>query len=540
MNTLEKARADGKINREIVSSLYRNGPIIPTNSNIKVFKNGREVAKQVFVEAHQAVEFASPVSHIVYTASNYSPNIFSSANGKIDVKIDRGSSEKVTAIKFRIRLTETSGTNYVRVVPSPYFFDRIEFWAEGGSGDQISVRYADPMYWLYNVYSDEQNSNLLAEAGSSIKWENNTAIPPSSHVDYYLELPGSFIEIVKPYIEGFKGDLICRLYTRNGIIASGTGTVELSQLDIILEQDDIGDTDQNAHNEMFRNNILRTTFLDMIQVSETKTCTAGAETKFTLENLVGKCAFMMFCLRSSTSVVNNAITNYTDITDMCQIDLLGPQNQKLLAKGTPIYGQVLKTWMNKHFPGSLTRYKNVYIIPFTHSAMKSFTHIDGYMYFHGENYNLSLTFPTSGVNEIQTITLTNPGNDGGHYQLSYKGYVTDCLSYSSNTAAIKSALEALPSMVQDGLTVTASGAATSTFTLTFSPPKPVAYSNGHNNNLVKIIPCSLNDGGVFESGVTTVTTPGVNGWVTGSYQLDLYAFCYRDFFFDDGRIRVLS
>jgi len=65
----------------------------------------------------------------------------------------------------------------------------------------------------------------------------------------------------------------------------------------------------------------------MINVTEVKTCTVGSEAKFSLENLVGKCAFMLFCLRSSTSATSNAITNYVDIGDTCQ------------GHGVPIYGK---------------------------------------------------------------------------------------------------------------------------------------------------------------------------------------------------------
>jgi hypothetical protein len=540
MNSLEKARSHGKVNREVVSSLYKNGPLVAVKSNLKVFKGGREIAKPVYVEAHQAVEYSSPVNHMVYSAANFSSSIFSSSNGRIEIKIDRQSAEKAIGFKFRIRLSESGGSNSITVVPIPYLFDRIEFWAEAGSGDQISNHYADTMFWLYNVFADEQNFVLMQNIGSSQKWQNNVSIAAGKSVDYYLELPGSWVEIVKPFIGNFKGDILCRLYTRNGVTASGSGTLALSQLDLILEHDDLSESDKSLHIQQYENNVLRHTYLDIIHISETKTCTASSETKFSLENLVGKCAFMLFCLRSSTSSTSNAITNYADIGDTCQVDILGPQNQKLLGHGTPIYGKELKSFMSKHFPGSLAKYKNVYLIPFCHNAMKAFTHTDGYMYFHGENYNLSLTFPAAGTSEVQTITLTNPANDGGYYQLAYKGYITDSLAYNANAAAIKAALEALPSIIDDGLTVTASGAATATFTLTFSPAKQVAYSNGHNANLVKIIPTSLNDGGVFEIGATTVTTVGAAGFTTGTYQLDLYAFVYRDFFCDGGRVKIME
>jgi len=49
----------------------------------------------------------------------------------------------------------------------------------------------------------------------------------------------------------------------------------------------------------------------------------------------------------------------------------------------------------------------------------------------------------------------------------------------------------------------------------------------------------LNATGTYEGNVTTaLTTTGVVGWTTGSYQFDLYAFVYRKFFCDDGKITI--
>lgn len=541
MNSLDKLKKAGKINRNVVSSLYKNGPRIRTDEVHRSFKNGRPVAKEVHVEPHQAIEHAAPHDEMFYTAQNYSSSIFGSANGKIDIKIDKASCEKAHGLKFRIRLTESGGSNPVTPVPVPYFFDRIEFWADNGSGQEISRIYADNMYWNYNVYSEEQGSILLKNINSSSKWENGKAIAAGKYEDYYLEMPGSWFEIVKPHIKSLKGDILCKLYTRNGIIASGSGTIALSQLDLILEHEDLDSSDSQLHTAEHEDKIFRHTYLDIVQVSESKTCTASTETKWSLENLNGKCAFLLFCLRSGSSpaATSNGLTNYSDLTDLCQVDLLGPQNQKLLGHGTPLYAKELKSLMTKHFPGALGYYKNVYIIPFCSSAMQAFTGTkDGYFYFNGENYNLSLTFPGAGTQEVQTITLTNPANDGGYYQLSYKGYLTNSLAYNTSAANMKAALDALPSMIEDGLTSTFSGTAEATFTITFSPAKQVAYQNGHSANLVRIIPTSLNDGGVAEIGATTVTTVGSPGWTTGTYTLDLYAYHFKDIYINDGRIKL--
>src|SRR5688572_6440114 len=115
MNSHEKVKSEGKLNREVVSSLYKNGPLVPIKDNHKSFMNGRVISKPVFVEAHQAFEHISPVNHMTYSAANFSSTIFSSANGRIEIKIDRQSAEKAIGIKFRIRLSESAGANNITI-----------------------------------------------------------------------------------------------------------------------------------------------------------------------------------------------------------------------------------------------------------------------------------------------------------------------------------------------------------------------------------------------------------------------------------------
>ena len=138
----------------------------------------------------------------------------------------------------------------------------------------------------------------------------------------------------------------------------------------------------------------------------------------------------------------------------------------------------------------------------------------------GEEF-LHITPGPAGTSEVQTITLTNPANDGGYYQLAWGGDVTDSLVYNASVATMKAAFEALPSVKRAGLTVTFSGTAAATFTATFLPYGPV-------NDLIRIIPTSLNDGGVAEIGSTAITTPGVRGFSAGTYQIDILGLCWSD------------
>ncbi len=98
----------------------------------------------------------------------------------------------------------------------------------------------------------------------------------------------------------------------------------------------------------------------------------------------------------------------------------------------------------------------------------------GFFQFDGTNIKLAITFPANGTAHVTTFTLTNSANDGGAYRfiasnrLNGETQVTDSLAYNANAATMKAAIEALDPIANQGFTVTASGAATATFTLTWN------------------------------------------------------------------------
>jgi len=105
----------------------------------------------------------------------------------------------------------------------------------------------------------------------------------------------------------------------------------------------------------------------------------------------------------------------------------------------------------------------------------------------------------AAVAEVQTVT-TAFTPDGGTYTLSYKGHTTAAIAWNANAAAIKLALELLPS-VNFG-DITASGALANAATFTF------ATTLG-NVPLITADTALLTDGGVVVNDlVIAETTPG--------------------------------
>lgn len=111
---------------------------------------------------------------------------------------------------------------------------------------------------------------------------------------------------------------------------------------------------------------------------------------------------------------------------------------------------------------------------------------------------------TTGVNEVQTLTITGTPT-GGTFKLSFKGIKTAAIAYNANAATVQAALEALIS-VGTGNVLCGGGALPGTpVTITFqgalaAAPQPVVVFETADNALT---------GGTSPTGSVAVTTKGI-------------------------------
>jgi hypothetical protein len=101
------------------------------------------------------------------------------------------------------------------------------------------------------------------------------------------------------------------------------------------------------------------------------------------------------------------------------------------------------------------------------------------------------------TSEVQTITITGTPT-GGTYTLTFDGETTGNIAYNANAAAIEAALEALPNIDPDEVTVAGSGPYTATFVLALGN---VPQMTADGTNLT---------GGTTPDVTVTTTTPGNN------------------------------
>lgn len=111
---------------------------------------------------------------------------------------------------------------------------------------------------------------------------------------------------------------------------------------------------------------------------------------------------------------------------------------------------------------------------------------------------------TTGVNEVQTLTITGTPT-GGTFRLSFKGIKTAPIAHNANAAAVQSALEALISVGTGNVSCGGGALPGTPVTITFqgalaAGPQPVVVFETADNLLT---------GGMSPTGSVAVTTKGI-------------------------------
>lgn len=405
-SSFDRAKKAGKVTDNIVSSMVKNGPRIERDLNIRTNENGKTINKMVSIPAHQSYEISGLNNHIYYVPSTTPSATIFSAGGRVEILVRGQSAEKLKDAKLRFRLAEVGGANSVTVIPGPYLIDRLEVWADGGSGDLIQTLYGDNLMFNLSYLNTEQLTGIGKNAllTTAFAVDSTATIAASGAIDVYVELIGLFTEQVHPFMFNKNGDILFRFYMRSGVVSSGTGTLNLTEMELSFQHEDLPDHDKQFHIMEYENKIFRNTFLDVIPVSGTYSMAANVETKVSLENVVGKVAYLAFCVRSSVSATSAGLVTYSNLVDTATIDILSSTNSPVLGHGTKLKGKELRNSVfNKLWPSTMSNNVAVYFIPFTSDPVKAMQGIiEHYFYFDGSKFQLSIT-PGTGFSTASYV-----------------------------------------------------------------------------------------------------------------------------------------
>ncbi len=477
------------------------------------------------VPLHQVTATQGKDSYYTIPVEPTAPTAAISSGKLIHFDLEPNEVGQVDDMYFRFKLSSSTA---VQLLAGPFLVKEWYVKTKRGSGEEVARWYPEQIVGWVNMLPPKERqywekaanfkmTHLKSEGVNRFNDEDNLYVRSGDTLYIYLPVPWSIVHNGALDMHHVRHALRFYMRFESDFFVSGTAAnVSLDAIDMVVRSPYEEPHDEQYRMEMRRKQPHSYTYLDVDRVEyNDKTLTASTEVKFSLDPLANqKAAFLQVCIKDGTSPTasDQSLSSFVPLTQNAQIDVETHGGKSLLGRGTaPLEPEIYAIWSNSV---STLPVKGMYFIPFTEDIKASMVgKIQGYRQFRSSNEQLVIDFPATGTAEVHTFTLTNAANDSGFYRLQLNGDSTSSLAFNDNAAAIKAAYEAIRSVAKRGWTVTASGAATATFTLTYG----VRDGRISDEVGVPVIAAdSLNDGGTAEDASSSVSTYGRSGWVSGS------------------------
>jgi len=434
--------------------------------------------------------------------------------------------KQVDSLYFRFKVTETGGNSMV-LPPTPYFIEYIDFQTEQGSGGIMQRFFSDEIMWLLcSMYNSSKMRDITKDMHidpDSMGINYRKPHKASATKYYFLHIPHNLIDLLKPYVKNWSSSerIRVRIVFRTSLVVSGSGTPRLDEVRFGFTGKGGVSSDQLKQQKIKltrQPQLVR--YLHTMRINNSVSIEPGEEIEIDLKTLKGKSAsYLLFSLRQGTTVSPSTnLLNFQDLGDGF-VDIVDNSGAEIFSKTATLASDYMRE-TSRILPGDVNLHHKMYCIPFTDELWEAtFDHNTNGFYKFKENDKLRIKAPAVGVSEVQTVDLSSSATSG-IVRFSYKGEFSDYVAYNASAAAAKTAIEAIPSVKAENLTVTASGAINADFTLTIlknAQPAEIGHlftlhgetSDGYAN--------------------TSITTQGVDGWLTGSntYTYEIYCFYFR-------------
>ena len=472
------------------------------------------------------------------------PNVGSSFNGteqRFEHRIEAKALHKMVGLSLRWKLTLSVANS--RLIGAPFFVNRIEFRSAGGSGDVIQTLHPESQLLLTGMLPEGTRAEYAHIGNYTNKWgaDPDRNLISGQQVTFESPLLATFFESHGGIdAQTLSEDILMVIYTRPSIVSSGGGTVTLNELTLLIDHvehkvDSIG----MQARRLLNMSPIASNYLDVVRIPRSSnTITAATNFRFDLDTLENKkCPFLLFGVRASnTGVADQGITKFLNLgIENTTIDIVNASGQSIWGRGSAIDATHLKhVIMGQHFESDFGKYTNLYVIPFTEDIKQAVAGImSGYYQFPDGQHQLSITPGAVAVAEIHSLTCTSAGNDSGVYRWLFQGEASAPLAFNANVAAMKTAFEAMDSVIgwPGGCTVTFDSTLETTATCTFG--------DSRRYPLIGVICESLADGGVGDSITVTRSTVGNGGWTTTTTaSFDCYAFYFKELHQEGGKLHT--
>ena len=217
----------------------------------------------------------------------------------IDIQLVCPQETFVKDLAIEWSVAETGGTNSVTPIPAPLFCD-IEFWVNGGS-KLLQTLYGEQIWFNTGMTLNTKQLTYVSAVGNyNTSFASPSSIAASGTAKYFVPLIGNWIAQRHGIdLSKINGNILVRIKTKNSV-ASGTGTLALSNVRLIMETEEMPHDNRQEIKDHFASNIIEGSFLDCVNQREaSQTYTAGQSYTKTLTSVNNyDVPFIIACLRS--------------------------------------------------------------------------------------------------------------------------------------------------------------------------------------------------------------------------------------------------
>jgi len=457
---------------------------------------------------------------------------------------------KDAVMRFQITVSG-AGVGGQKLMPVPLWFDRIE-WYDRHTGREIARYHGDAMYWILQTFNTdalellEEPVNFCAASG-----KETLVGQPNGTRYYYLPLPHVWLDGFDLDLSLLRGDLEIKFYPKGDIRVEATG-----------DQPTLNEIRWIGGSEMFsqisrlqfrRSKALSTqqhNYIDFQQYTDAgRALVANQAFTIDLDQFHHESAFLWFCLRPSVdggADSNVSALNFQSLGPGATIDHENVHGRSMLGDGTPIDEEYFRKFINTMcWPHKNWVVNNaVYCVPFSNDIAGVFRgEVDGWHEFRGDRERLRIDPGSAPTDSTFTLTsYTDPGavapSTGAFVTAYYNGAPTAPLPLTTTRDELVAAVNQIPTVIADGIEFKASSNGGDALTVGIDINVAV-YERGSAQpytSSAKQFTMSL----VGEAGHTgylnSATTIGIKGFVSGTYQIDIYSVYYRHIQEHNGRL----
>ena len=419
-DTFQKAQQQGQIRDVKLETSANEIPLVRLGES-SVYDDRKKgvVKKPLLVPAYQSSVIQQNKDFLTLPLPNTTTNMLSSTS-VYTYNIPSAQARRVVGLRLNVQVNESGGANSITLNPVNFWINRIELVANGGSGAILNTICGEQIWCNYSIYMDHEDfliiapyAGLTSAYAPSLSGNSSLVLSASGYNNYVINL-WSFFNVVRPVLQAMNQDIQLKIYYRS-IVSAGSGTLNLGSnaLNLVLEHNDLSDMDLQLNKQLYFENVLKYTYLDCINVSQTLTITKSIQNKINLQSLKCKVAFALVMIRSSVSPTSQGFSTLAclgtqNIQTPATLDIQDPAGVGQLNHGTAMNLTDLSYVSSRFFKGNMfILNQNIYPIIFSTNIDRALSgdQSSGFFYFNGDPYNLVLTPDTNWSNATYTVDM---------------------------------------------------------------------------------------------------------------------------------------